>query len=177
MTERKPRRFHFKKKETAKEIKIEYLYLDLNTCDRCIGTDGVLEEVIRKLSPAFALAGYRISYRKTEIASEQDALSHRFLSSPTIRVNGVDVCDSVRESDCACCGEISGSQVDCRVFEYDGKLFEVPPQEMLAEAILKTAFAPPADPPAEECRIPENLKRFFRGKDKKKSCCCGGSCC
>ena len=177
MTEQKPRRFHFKKKETAKEIKIEYLYLDLNTCDRCIGTDGVLEEVIQKLSPAFALAGYRISYRKTEITSERDALSHRFLSSPTIRVNGVDICDNVRESDCACCGEISGSQVDCRVFEYDGKLFEVPPQEMLAEAILKTAFSSPTNPPAEEYRIPENLKRFFHGKDKKKSCCCGGSCC
>ena len=29
-----------------KRILIEYLYLDLKTCDRCIGTDKVLEETI-----------------------------------------------------------------------------------------------------------------------------------
>lgn len=34
--------------ETAvdkKHLRIEYLYLDLNTCDRCIGTDNVLDAV------------------------------------------------------------------------------------------------------------------------------------
>ena len=40
-----------------KKIKIEYLYLDLNTCDRCVGTDAVLEEVIDELAPAFDIAG------------------------------------------------------------------------------------------------------------------------
>ena len=24
-----------------KEVRVEYLYLDLNTCDRCVGTDAV----------------------------------------------------------------------------------------------------------------------------------------
>ena len=37
----------------------------------------------------------------------------------------VDICKDVKESDCGCCGEISGTQVDCRVFEYEGKLYEV----------------------------------------------------
>ena len=32
-----------------KEIKIEYLYLDLKTCDRCVGTDAVLDEVVEAL--------------------------------------------------------------------------------------------------------------------------------
>ena len=32
-----------------KKILVEYLYLDLDTCDRCIGTDTVLEEVIDEL--------------------------------------------------------------------------------------------------------------------------------
>ena len=35
-----------------KEVIIDYLYLDLQTCDRCIGTDKVLEEVISELTPA-----------------------------------------------------------------------------------------------------------------------------
>ena len=58
------RRIHvvIEKKKT-KEIRIDYLYLDLNTCVRCVGTDKVLEEVIRELTPAFALAGYRILFQ------------------------------------------------------------------------------------------------------------------
>ena len=80
------RRIHvvIEKKKT-KEIRIDYLYLDLNTCVRCVGTDKVLEEVIRELTPAFALAGYRILFQKIEIASEKDAVRNRFVSSPTIR--------------------------------------------------------------------------------------------
>ena len=164
-------------KKKQKEIRIDYLYLDLNTCDRCVGTDAVLEEVIEELTPAFALAGYRIAYRKTEITGEQDAVLHQFVSSPTIRVNGRDICGVVKESDCGCCGEISGTQVDCRVFEYDGKTYEIPPKAMLAEAILKNAFTVTEREKADPYAIPQNLKNFFAGKEKKKSCCCSGSCC
>ena len=160
-----------------KEIVIEYLYLDLNTCDRCVGTDAVLEQVIRDLAPAFDLAGYHISYRKKEITTRAEAEQYRFVSSPTIRVNGRDICDRVQESDCGCCGEISGTQVDCRVFSYEGTLYEVPPAAMLAEAILKMAFTAAEDPCCQAYELPENLKRFFAGKEKKSSCCCGCSCC
>ena len=83
--------------------------------DRCVGTDEVLEAVIKQLTPTFALAGYKIDYHKIEIMSEEDARTHCFLSSPTIRVNHRDICDEIIESDCVCCGEISGQQTDCRV--------------------------------------------------------------
>jgi len=159
------------KKTTSKKIRIDYLYLDLNTCDRCVGTDAVLENVIKKLSPAFALAGYRVLYRKIEIATEQDAVINRFVSSPTIRVNGCDICADVKESDCRCCGEISGTQVDCRVFEYNGKLYNIPPKAMLAEAILKKAFVPAKNKPSDVYELPDNLRKFFNGKKKKKNCC------
>lgn len=160
-----------------KEVKIEYLYLDLNTCDRCLGTDIVLEEVVDELVPAFAIAGYSISYKKIEISSEDLAIKNRFISSPTIRVNGTDICEDVNESDCGCCGEISGTQVDCRVFEYEGQLYEVPPKAMLAEAILKNAFTEARCDDLGRYELPRNLRIFFAGKEKKKSCCCSGSCC
>ena len=162
--------------ENKKEVKVEYLYLDLDTCDRCIGTDTVLEEVMDELKPAFEVAGYHISYNKVEIASEELAIKYKFVSSPTIRVNGFDICDDVNESDCGCCGEISGTQVDCRVFEYEGKFYEVPPKAMISEAILRNAF----NTEATDCccyEVPENLKRFFKGKSEKQSCCCGTCCC
>ena len=162
-----------------KEVKIEYLYLDLDTCDRCVGTDAVLEDVIVELTPALELAGYSVSYSKIKIDNEELAGQHRFVSSPTIRINGRDICDEVKESDCGCCGEISGTQVDCRVFEYEGNLYEVPPKAMLAEAILRNAFSD-----AESCscgcgcyEVPDNLRNFFEGKAKKETCCCGSSCC
>jgi hypothetical protein len=67
--------------------------------------------------------------------------------------------------------------VDCRVFEYNGKLYEVPTQEMLTDAILKTIYNPSYDC-SQEYHLPENLERFFEGKERKaaSSCCCGGNC-
>lgn len=163
-----------------KKIRVDYLYLDLKTCDRCIGTDTVLDQVMGALAPALKLAGYEIEYDKIEIKSEELAEKHQFLSSPTIRVNGNDVCQSVAENNCGCCGEISGTQVDCRVFEYQGETYEIPPQEMLAEAILKEVFGGlPAGNACCEYRLPENLKTFFDGKSAKdkNQCSCSGNCC
>ena len=160
----------------GKEVRIDYLYLDLNTCDRCVGTDAVLEGVIEELRPAFALAGYSITYHKTEVVSEEVAISNRFESSPTIRINGHDICSDIIETDCGCCGEISGTRVDCRVFEYEGKRYEVPPKAMLAENILRMAFMVPAMRDRDVYELPSNLKNFFEGKRRKGSDCCSSFC-
>lgn len=151
---------------SGKKLKIEYLYLDLNTCDRCVGTDAVLEEVVEVLRPALELAGYIVDYQKHEITTPQLAEKYRFLSSPTILVNGQDIFGTVQESNCGCCGEIAGVDVDCRVFEYEGRIYEVPTKEMLASAILKNLNVQPVC----SCGIyelPQNLKRFFEGKARK----------
>jgi len=161
-----------------KPVKIEYLYLDLNTCNRCIGTDQVLEEVIAQIAPALTLAGYSVSYRKFEISTAQLAVEYRFLSSPTIRVNGHDIFGAVQETDCACCGEISGTAMDCRVFEYGGETYEAPPKAMLAEAILRGVFAPAPMPDSGCYTLPGNLNAFFRGKAEKSAACpCKSGCC
>lgn len=155
-------------REVKKVVKIEYLYLDLNTCDRCIGTDKVLEEVLEEVAPVLNLAGYEVRYKKIEVTTERLAEALRFVSSPTIRVNGRDICESVKETDCACCGEISGTAVDCRVFEYEGKEYEAPPKAMLAEFILRGVFAPRDVCRCGDYELPENLKTFFDGKESKK---------
>ncbi len=162
--------------QAEKRVVVEYLYLDLQTCKRCIGTDVVLEEVLAVLSPALALAGYRVEFKKTEMKTAEIAKEYRFISSPTIRVNGRDIGGAVQENSCGCCSEISGTDVDCRVYEYDGENFEVPPKEMLAQGILKAVFA---TSPAEqnEYELPQNLRTFFEGKKTKCACSGGGSCC
>ena len=160
-----------------KKIVVEYLYLDLHKCDRCIETDGALDEVMRVLTPALRLAGFEVEYNKIEMATAEIARQYRFLSSPTVRVNGRDICERVAENNCACCGEISGGDVDCRVFELDGQSCEVPPKEVLATLILRAVFAAVKG----ECScgvyaFPENLRKFYEGKSRKsggrQSNCC-----
>ena len=160
-----------------KNVKIEYLYLDLNTCERCVGTDVVLDDVVSALRPVLELAGYTVSYEKKEMTTVKDAVAYEFLSSPTIRVNGQDICTAVKENDCGCCSDISGTAVTCRVFTYEGQDYEVPPKAMLAESILKKAFEPARTGCCEGYELPENLKTFFRGKAQKSACCCSSCCC
>jgi len=161
-----------------KKIIVEYFYLDLKTCDRCIGTDNVLDEVMLTLAPALKLAGYEVEYGKIEIETADLAEQHRFLSSPTIRVNGQDICKSVAENSCGCCSDISGTDVVCRVFEYNGESYEVPPKEMLAEAILNAVFGQTEiGCSCSKYELPENLKTFYEGKKSKPRCSCGSSCC
>lgn len=165
------------KEASDKKVIVEYLYLDIDTCNRCIGTDTVLDEVMMILTPAFNIAGYEVVYSKTKMETAEIAIKHHFISSPTIRVNGNDICQSVSENSCGCCSDISGTDVDCRVFEYNGENYEVPPKEMLADAILKAVFV--QDERGCSCRdyeLPDNLKQFFNGKENKK-CSCGSSCC
>ena len=164
--------------ETSKKILIEYLYLDLESCDRCIGTDKVLDEVMLELTPVFNGAGYKVNYQKTEMKTEEIASQHQFISSPTIRVNGKDICTNVKENNCGCCSEISQADVDCRIFEFEGKDYEVPPKEMITNEILSKVFSGCCSekPVVKEYQLPHNLKVFYSGKDTNE-CMCKEECC
>jgi hypothetical protein len=164
--------------DCEKKIVVEYLYLDLQTCERCIGTDNILDEVMRVLTPALEIAGFAVEYNKIEIKTVDMAIQHQFVSSPTIRVNGQDICKSIAENRCGCCSEISSTDVECRVFEYNGKTYEIPPKEMLAKSILQGVFSQYNERcSSDKYKLPENLKNFFDGKKTKSGCCCEGNCC
>ncbi|MEG2323732.1 MAG: DUF2703 domain-containing protein [Anaerovoracaceae bacterium] len=159
-----------------KQVHIEYLYLDLKTCSRCIGTDYTLEQVLEVLTPALELAGFEVKYDKIEMETAQIAEDYEFVSSPTIRVNSKDIYQTISENSCDCCSDISGTDVDCRVFEYKEEIHEVPPKEMLAERIFQEVFKTTKNYcSCGKYEMPENLRKFFEGK--KNSCCSGGGCC
>jgi len=161
----------------AKKIVVEYLYLDLQACDRCIQTGNALDEVVATLAPALKIAGFEVSYNKIEMKTAEIAARYKFLSSPTIRVNGRDICKTVKENRCRCCGDISGTDVSCRVFGHGAKTYEVPPKEMLAEGILKAVFSPSkSGRPCRGYALPKNLRDFYDGK-KHKKCRCSDNCC
>lgn len=157
---------------------VDFLYLDLDSCERCGGTDQALEDALSGIAPALEAAGYRVTLNKIEITGEEIAARHRFLSSPTIRVNGRDLCLEIRENPCGPCSGLAGTSTLCRLFVCEGKEYEVPPKAMLADALLKAAFSATAQTaPEGPYELPENLRRFFAGRKQKKNCGCGGSCC
>jgi hypothetical protein len=125
------------------------------------------------LTPALELAGFAVEYKKIEMKTVDMAIKYKFVSSPTIRVNGRDICKSVVENRCGCCSDISDTDVECRVFEYNGETFEIPPKEMLAESILQSVFSQSdGGCSPDEYDLPENLKNFFNGRKSKSGCCC-----
>ena len=44
------------------------------------------------------MAGYKLKMKRVEISTKKLAKKHKFLSSPTVRVNGVDICPTIVQS-------------------------------------------------------------------------------
>ena len=115
-------------------------------------------------------AGVEASVQKIHVQNEQLAREHRFLSSPTIRINGRDIQLDVKESLCESCGDLCGEDVDCRVWVYQGQEFTFPPKAMIVDAILRAVYSGREDDSGDEPEIyevPTNLKKFFAARNEK----------
>lgn len=71
-----------------------------------------------------------------------------------------------KESLCESCGDLCGDEVDCRVWVYKGKEYNVPPKAMIIDAILREVYGNTERKSADEVnkklyQLPENLRRFF----------------
>lgn len=151
-----------------KPVVVQLLFLDLSTCTRCRGTDSVLEEAVHDVASVAEARGAEVRVEKTHVRTAEQARALGFQSSPTIRVNGRDVGGDPRESGCKECGEICGSDVDCRVWIWEGKELNAPPKALVVDAIVRELYgiatAPVAVMPRE---IPENLRKFFEARATK----------
>ena len=149
----------------GKKVHIEFLYLDLNECERCQVTDSNLDAAVSAVAPVLAAAGYETVVDKINIVSAELAMQHKFVSSPTIRVNGRDMALEVTETLCGDCGDLCGSETLCRSWIYEGAEHDEPPTGMIIAAILRGVFGgESAAPAAEEPYVlPENLAKFFVG--------------
>ncbi|MCL2497135.1 MAG: arsenite methyltransferase [Symbiobacteriaceae bacterium] len=159
------------KENDKKNLNIDFLYLDLNTCERCRATDETLKQALGVLSGVLDTLGYTAKLNSVNISTKELAEQYHFESSPTIRVNGVDICSEFIENDCVDCGDIAGCSVDCRVFVYEGIGYEQPPVAMIVDGILKAINRTKEDRPY---KLPDNLAKFFTGKN---SCCDSSDCC
>jgi len=87
-------------------IEVDFLYLDLTTCSRCRGSDASLRAALETVRPVLETVGVSIEVRKTLVETEEQARALRFVSSPTIHVNGHDIAGELIESSCSECGEL-----------------------------------------------------------------------
>ncbi len=158
-----------------KAIKIDFLYLDLNTCDRCMDTEHTLDEAVEELSRPLKSMGYDIIVNKVNIINVDLAKTYKFKSSPTIRVGGFDILGEIEENTCGACSDISGSTTSCRVFVHEGKIYNDPPKAMIIDGILKQLYAPDYKTTDSDAtyEIPENLVEFFDGSAIGNNRCCG----
>ncbi len=154
--------------QPKKPIAIDFLYLDTTVCSRCQDTEKALDEAVSSIVVVLNAAGYEVKVNKENIITRELAIQYRFVSSPTIRVNGNDIAVELRESVCEDCGELCGDTVDCRVWVYNGVEYTSPPKELIVDAILREVYnAVQREPEREAYRIPENLETYFIAKAHK----------
>jgi len=145
-----------------KPLVIDYLYLDLSVCDRCRGAEDSLEQALREVAQVLEATGTSVTVNKIQVDTRYQAIAHKFLCSPTIRINGRDIQLAYKESLCESCGDLCGDRVDCRVWTYQGKEYTVPPAAMIIEAILKAVYGGLSEDIEEtEYEVPDNLAYFY----------------
>ena len=160
-------------------VDVDFLYLDLTVCDRCQGADARVAKAVERCQPVMRACGYELRLNMILVDTKKLAEEHRFASSPTVRVGGVDICGEIAENDCGCCSDIADTDVKCRIFSFNGKQYEVPPTDMLVRGIVEAVIGKAGRPVDEAPYVmPQNLIDFYEGKEHKKasegSCCC---CC
>jgi glutaredoxin len=167
-----------------RNVVIDFLYLDLSTCTWCQGTEQSLENALEEVSKVLNASEIEVILNKINVNSEELAIKHKFISSPTIRVNGHDIQMKVKEKKCESCGDLCGDNVDCRVWEFNGEEYTVPPKALIIEGILKCVFGGVSiNTENDEYKLPENLKKFYTAMKEKSinESCCGGDnankCC
>lgn len=105
------------------KARVELLYFD--GCPNYKTTLRDLEEIVKQ-------EGLDVRVTLVRVESEEEAKRLRFLGSPTVRVNGVDIEPGARES-----GEFG---LGCRIYRVGGRMLGSPAREMLSIA-LKGALA------------------------------------
>ena len=150
---------------------IDFLYLDLTTCTRCRGTEHSLQAALAAVGEVLTTAGVDVEVRKFHIRSEAEARARRFVSSPTIRINGADIACELRESSCGseACVDGCGDHIACRVWLFGGRAYTEPPADLIVDAILRHVPGQPTDLGTgtmldQPYRLPANLQRFFAGR-------------
>lgn len=163
---------------TKKVLNVDLLVINLDICKRCVPTGDQLRTAVQLLKPVAEALGIELRHHEIVVQTPAEAKVKALLSSPTIRLNGRDIAQDIRESVCESCGNLTNNtSVDCREWHYRGKVFSYAPLPLLTEAIMGAMLnidEMPLVVPASLEELPENLQRYFDNRKEGKG---GSSCC
>jgi uncharacterized membrane protein len=118
-----------------KQLTIEWRHLDEkgDTCLRCSKTGKTLSQVINDLRKELKKNGIVIRFKETKLSKSKLAQSNMIL------FNGVPLEEILpgaknSQSHCQSCCELIGKNVQCRSIQYNGKMYEEIPEELIRKA-------------------------------------------
>ena len=159
-------------------VTVDFLYLDNESCDRCMGTETALETALEKIEPLCDSLGVSITVRNIHVSTRAAAEATQLAVSPTIRIDGRDIQPDFLESTCESCGDLCecDGDVDCRLWRYRGKEHTTAPVDLLVEALIGS-IAPnqsPCDGSRESraYQLSSNVEEFFRDSNSESDCGC-----
>lgn len=152
----------------AADVVVELLYLDMERCEPCRDAGDNLDDAIESIAEALAEGGRTLEVRRIHVTDPEQAETLGLTSSPTIRVNGVDIAPEVREAACPTCSAIAKEPVACRTFLHEGREHPAPPSKMIVEAALRAiAGAPEAAPPHPPSSWPSGVAGFLEARARQ----------
>ncbi len=167
--------------ELFNEVNIDFLFLDLKSCNRCIGTETSLKNAVNKVTNLLGTNNIKININKLHIDDESKAKEYGLEVSPTIRINGLDIQSDWIENKCSDCGELCNcaEDISCRLWKWEYNEYTSPPESLIIDAILRSLYSNNViDSKSQfvEKELNSNLKTFFSEKENSsKNCNC--SCC
>lgn len=135
-----------------KPVIIDFLYIDADTANRWQDSLSTLNESIVELSSLLNSSGLYIKVNKTLIDTADSAVEHRFVCSPTIVINGVDIAETTQSSI---------DDANQRVWLYKGAKYDTVPKPLVISAIIKAIYGATIPIIERPYSVPSNLEKYF----------------
>jgi len=161
-------------------VTVDFLYLDNESCERCMGTEDALQTALERIEPILESLDVGITVREVHVSTLDAAEATQLAVSPTIRIDGRDVQPDYIENTCDSCGDLCACEgdVDCRLWRYRGKEHSTAPIGLIVQSLVQ-AITPNVTGPSEGLenrayQLSSNVRDFFDGSGSNDSDCgCG----
>ena len=154
--------------KAAVPVRIELFALDTDHCSPCRAALSNLQEAAAELTRTLDSSTYDVDARLVRLSSPEQARELGVLSSPTVRVNGLDIELDVEEEPCTTCSDLAGADIACRTYEWQGRRHDHPPVALLVERVREHLDHPEREPgPGPgvlETQSSSSIDRFFEAR-------------
>jgi len=162
---------------TRRTVTVDFLYLDLESCERCLGTKAALESALERVAPILDTLDVAITARSIHVSTLEAAEATQLGVSPTIRLDGDDIQPDYLENTCESCGELCGctGDVECRLWRYRGKDHTTAPVGFLVETLLQAITPTQMDIEdggvSQASQLSSTVRDFFVGTSEENASC------